>query len=74
MLTAKTRKVGNSIAISIPSQLCVEAGVEYVVYKNKSGAITLAPKIQNPFTSDEEFVKDTQDFWTEVGIKGMKNV
>jgi antitoxin component of MazEF toxin-antitoxin module len=74
MLTAKTRKVGNSIAISIPSQLSVEPGVEYVVYKSNNGAITLAPKIQNPFTSDEVFEKDEQAFWHQVGEKDMKNV
>lgn len=74
MLTAKTRKVGNSIAISIPSQLSVEPGVEYVVYKSKQGAITLAPKIQNPFTSKEEFVKDDQEFWHNVGKEEMKGV
>ncbi|HIY58778.1 MAG TPA: AbrB/MazE/SpoVT family DNA-binding domain-containing protein [Candidatus Tetragenococcus pullicola] len=74
MLTAKTRKVGNSVAISIPSQLSVEPGTEYVVYKSKRGGITLAPKIPNPFASEEEFVKDDQKFWQDLGEEEMKNV
>lgn len=74
MLTAKTIKVGNSVAISIPSQLNIEPGTEYVVYKSKKGSLTFAPKIENPFASDEVFVNDDQYFWQDVAEEGVSDV
>lgn len=56
MLNSKTRKVGNSIMISIPAELSPVANKEYVITRTKSGAIILAPKISNPFKSSHKFV------------------
>ena len=50
----KTRKVGNSLTITIPKRLEVEEGAEFAVYRGIDGAIVLAPKILNPFDQYED--------------------
>ncbi|HFU4471417.1 TPA: AbrB family transcriptional regulator, partial [Streptococcus suis] len=55
MNTVKTRKVGNSLAITIPKELNVAEGKEFIVYKGIDDVIVLAPKIQNPFDNMEPF-------------------
>jgi hypothetical protein len=59
MNTVKTRKVGNSVTLTIPSELAVEAGKEFVGYRNKRG-LFFAEKIANPFT-DESIFEDVVD-------------
>lgn len=49
MNTVKTRKVGNSLAVTIPKSLHVEEGTEFVVSKGRNNVIMLVPKISNPF-------------------------
>lgn len=49
MNTVKTRKVGNSLVVTIPKSLEVEEGTEFLVYKGVDGVIVLAPKIPNSF-------------------------
>ena len=39
----KTRKVGNSVTITLPKELNVTVGEEYSVYKGKDGTILLSP-------------------------------
>lgn len=39
----KTRKVGNSVTITLPKELNVAVGEEYSVYKGKDGTILLSP-------------------------------
>ncbi|HFU4451364.1 TPA: AbrB family transcriptional regulator [Streptococcus suis] len=58
MNTVKTRKVGNSLAITIPKELNVDEGKEFIVYKGIDDVIVLAPKIPNPFDGMEPFVMD----------------
>lgn len=57
MSTVKARKQGNSIMISLPSTLGSEAGEEFLVIKKENGAITMIPKVENPFINakNEEF-------------------
>lgn len=57
MSTVKARKQGNSIMVTIPSALGIEAGEEFFVIKKDNGAISLIPKIKNPFENarDGEF-------------------
>lgn len=64
MASAKTRKVGNSIMISIPKELNPKSGKEYIFSKAKNGSIVMVPKIDNPFTSDKPYYDDNlnQDF------------
>jgi antitoxin component of MazEF toxin-antitoxin module len=58
MLTTKTRKVGNSVIVSIPKPLNVELNTEYVIYKSQNGSLIFTPKIKNPFTSDQHYEAD----------------
>lgn len=58
MNTIKTRKVGNSLAITIPNELNIEEGKEFIVYKGVDNVIVLAPKISNPFDNIEPFIMD----------------
>lgn len=74
MTTSTTRRVGNSIMISIPKELHPKNGKEYLFHKTKNGAIIMAPKIKNPFKSDEKFkaAKDDEIFEKEA-IKDWDN-
>lgn len=58
MNTIKTRKVGNSLAITIPNELNIEEGKEFIVYKGVDDVIVLAPKISNPFDNIEPLIMD----------------
>jgi len=57
MSTVKARKQGNSIMVTIPSTLGIEAGEEFFVIKKDNGALTLIPKVEDPFKNakDGEF-------------------
>lgn len=46
MNTVKTRKVGNSVTVTIPKTLNVPEGQEMFVYKGVDNVIVLAPKFQ----------------------------
>ncbi|MGC6552658.1 type II toxin-antitoxin system PemI/MazE family antitoxin [Streptococcus sp. VTCC 12905] len=58
MNSVKTRKVGNSLAITIPKDLNIEEVKEFIVYKGVNNVIVLAPKIPNPFDNIEPFIID----------------
>lgn len=45
MIPVVSRKVGHSIASSIPKQYAVDAGVGYLSYKTKNGSILISSKI-----------------------------
>lgn len=49
MNTVKTRKVGNSVTITIPKELGIPTGQEFLVQKGRDNVIMLVPKIPNPF-------------------------
>lgn len=63
MLSVKTRKVGNSVSLSIPKQLNIEVGKEYVVYQSKNGGLIFSPKLQNPFLSKTPYEDSVEDEW-----------
>lgn len=67
MHTVTTRKVGNSVAISIPSEFKIETGKEYLIHKSKDGSITMVPKMKNPYLSSKKFesAADNQIFEEE---------
>ena len=52
MNTVKTRKVGNSLTVTIPKM---------VVYKGIDGVIVLAPKLKDPFDGIAD-LRMTNDF------------
>lgn len=54
MNTVKTRKVGNSITVTIPKTLNVPEGQEMFIYKGVDNIIVLAPKIPDPFSGDTD--------------------
>lgn len=72
MLNAKTRKVGNSIMISIPQELSPKPDKEYVVEETKNGAIIMTPKIKNPFKSSQKFeTADDNKIFETASIKEL---
>lgn len=64
MSTIKARKQGNSIVITIPSALGVEAGEEFFVIKKDNGSITLIPKVEDHFAE----VKDGEYYMPEEDV------
>ena len=48
METVMTRKVGNSVTVTIPKGLNISIGMEYHVYKGADDVIVFAPAIRNP--------------------------
>ena len=61
MNTVKTRKVGNSLTVTIPKNLGMTEGQEMVVYKGIDGVIVLAPKLNDPFDGITD-LRMTNDF------------
>ena len=61
MNTVKTRKVGNSLTVTIPKNLGMTEGQEMVVYKGIDGVIVLAPKMKDPFDGITD-LRMTNDF------------
>lgn len=49
MTTVKTRKVGNSVTVTIPKNLGIPIGKEFIIQKGRNNVIMLVPKIPNPF-------------------------
>lgn len=72
MSQAKTRKVGNSVMISIPKELHPEINKEYIITRTKNGAFIMAPKISNPFSSNEDF-QDSPSLFELQAMKGWEN-
>lgn len=54
MTTIKARKQGNSIMVTIPSSFGVKEGEEFFFIKKDNGAITMIPKIEDPFENAKE--------------------
>lgn len=61
MTIVKTRKVGNSITVTLPKPLNVSEGQEMFVYKGIDDVIVLAPKIPDPFQLTDN-LQMTNDF------------
>lgn len=56
MITGTTRKIGNSVGVSIPSEFKVPVGQQYIFHQSPDGSITMVPKVKNPYTSDDPFI------------------
>lgn len=56
MIIGTTRKIGNSVVVSIPSEFKVPVGQQYIFHQSPDGSITMVPKVKNPYTSDDPFV------------------
>lgn len=56
MITGTTRKIGNSVGVSIPSEFKVPVGQQYIFHQSPDGSIIVVPKVKNPYTSDDPFV------------------
>ncbi|MBD5430643.1 AbrB/MazE/SpoVT family DNA-binding domain-containing protein [Lactobacillus sp.] len=69
-----TRKVGNSIGISLPASFNVDSGAHYLIHQTSNGSIVLVPYIQNPYTSEEDFERmesNEQEDWEQMGMHEM---
>lgn len=55
----KARKVGNSVTVTLPKDLGVTTGQEFLIEKGRNDIIMLVPKITNPFNGiDDLTMKD----------------
>ena len=63
MIPVVSRKLGHSIALSIPKQQAIDAGVGYLSYQTKNDSILISSKIAHPFVSDITFQKNS---WQQV--------
>ena len=61
METVITRKVGNSVTVTIPKEMNIPTGREYHVYKGADEVIVFAPRIRNPLV-DSGRVRMTDEF------------
>lgn len=51
-MQVKARKVGHSIALTVPRELDVKDGQEFEVYRENNGAIVYSPNHRNSFEGD----------------------
>lgn len=69
-----TRKVGNSVGISLPASFNVDSGAHYIIHQTSNGSIVLVPYVQNPYTSEEDFERmetSEQEDWEQMGMHEM---
>lgn len=69
-----TRKVGNSVGISLPASFNVDSGAHYIIHQTSDGSIVLVPYVQNPYTSEEDFERmetGEQEDWEQMGMREM---
>ena len=58
MNLVKTRKVGNSVTVTLPKDLGVDTGQEFLIQKGNNDVIMLVPKLPNPFDSKTDLTMD----------------
>lgn len=65
MRTVKTRKQGNAVTVTVPKNLNIEPGKEYVVMKGENGSFTYIPKLEDIFEKAEREELDLRpnDIW-----------
>lgn len=61
MKHVKARKVGNSVTVTIPKELGITTGQEFLIEKGRDGIIMLVPKVANPFNGIDD-LSMTDDF------------
>lgn len=54
MEIVRTRRQGNTIAVTLPKKLGIKANQEYYLYKKKDGTIVLVPKVNDIFNNIHE--------------------
>lgn len=54
MKHVKARKVGNSVTVTIPKELGITTGQEFLIEKGRDGIIMLVPKVANPFNGIDD--------------------
>ncbi|MGT2802635.1 hypothetical protein SAMN02910293_01522 [Streptococcus henryi] len=69
MTIVKARKVGNSITVTLPKNLGVETGQEFLIEAGRNNVIMLVPKVPNPFNGLDDLHMD-DDF---EGVKLLDN-
>lgn len=69
MNLVKTRKVGNSVTVTLPKDLGIDIGQEFLIEKGRNDIIMLVPKIANPFNGIDDLSME-DDF---EGVKLLDN-
>lgn len=65
MIIVKTRKQGNSVAVTLPSELGISVGQEFLAIK-KNNSLIFTPKLKNPFDNlKENELIDEQELMVE---------
>lgn len=72
MLKTKTRMQGSSVVVTLPAaaDFKVRPNEEYIVNYSDDGAITLVPKIDDPFAVAEIGAFYEKDDWEEMTPRG----
>ena len=52
LVSSTTRKVGNAVSVTLPKSLNIPINREYIIYADKKGGLSMAPKIANPFLNN----------------------
>lgn len=61
MNLVRSRKVGNSVTVTLPKELEISAGEEFLIQKGRGGVIILTPRVKNPFDGKTD-LKMEDDF------------
>ncbi|EFM70064.1 hypothetical protein HMPREF9505_01697 [Enterococcus faecalis TX0109] len=74
MLTTKSRRQGNSVVLTLPTDNGKKPKVdqEYIVMYSDDGTITLVPKIQDPFSEGPEGEYYEKDEWHDLAPEGRE--
>lgn len=74
MLTAKLRKQGSSVVVTIPASEAknLDMNVEYIVRTDNNGNISLIPKLDNPFKKAESGEYYEKDVWADIKPAGKE--
>ncbi|GEK90985.1 type II toxin-antitoxin system PemI/MazE family antitoxin [Alkalibacterium kapii] len=74
MGTAKLRKQGRSVVVTIPSSEAktLDLTPEYFVKFNEHGTIMLIPKLDNPFKHAKPGEYYEEDIWTDIQPTGIE--
>jgi antitoxin component of MazEF toxin-antitoxin module len=74
MRTAKLRKQGSSVVVTIPASEAkgIDINSEYIVKKDEHGIIMLIPKLDNPFKNAKPGEYYEEDIWADMKPTGKE--
>ncbi|CCI80957.1 type II toxin-antitoxin system PemI/MazE family antitoxin [Lactobacillus hominis] len=75
LIEIKSKKIGNSISLTLPKSLKIDVDQVFVVTKMHNGALILTPKIENPYGADKQVdMRDPEgDYFEEQSIQDWQD-